>query len=83
MVRNQERIKGLCGAKPPQKPGWTDAVGFGGSTIRHADFTADARCRGSLGAPQSSPCEGCDSIIADVDGDFRVSSIVVGVKRRL
>ena len=25
-----ERIKGLCGAKPPQKPGWTDAVVLGG-----------------------------------------------------
>src|SRR3954469_22997252 len=26
-----ERIKGLRDAKPPQKPGWTDSVGFGGS----------------------------------------------------
>jgi hypothetical protein len=25
-----KRIKGLCGAKPPQKPGWTDAVMLGG-----------------------------------------------------
>src|SRR4051794_18940628 len=43
-----ERIKGLRGAKPPQKPRWTDSVGFGGSTIRYGDFTADARCRGGL-----------------------------------
>jgi hypothetical protein len=72
----------LCGAKPPHKPGWTDAVSFGGSTIRYGDFTADARCWGSLGAPRPSPCEGCDGIIADVGGDFRVASIVVGVKMR-
>jgi hypothetical protein len=26
----RKRIKGLCGAKPPQKPCWTDAVMLGG-----------------------------------------------------
>jgi hypothetical protein len=44
----KKRIKGLCGAKPPQKPRWTDAVGFGGSMIRYGDFTTDARSRGEL-----------------------------------
>jgi hypothetical protein len=78
----QKRIKGLCGAKPPQKPRWTDAGGFGGSTIRYGDFTVDVRWPGRLGAPQPSPSEGCDSIIANVDGGFRVVSIVVGVKMR-
>jgi hypothetical protein len=73
----------LCGAKPPQKPGWTDAVGFGGSLIRYGDFTADVRSRGSLGAPQPSACEGCDGIIAGVDDGFRVSSIIIGIKIRL
>ena len=43
---NRKRIKGLCGAKPPQKPGWTDAGSFGGSTLYYGDFTADVRCRG-------------------------------------
>src|SRR5690242_20489112 len=46
--RDEERIKGLCGAKPPQKPCWTNAVGFGGSIIRYGDFTSNPRCRGRL-----------------------------------
>jgi|tagenome__1003787_1003787.scaffolds.fasta_scaffold20393460_1 hypothetical protein len=29
-VHFEKRIKGLCGAKPPQKPGWTNAVVLGG-----------------------------------------------------
>ncbi|MFL5253574.1 MAG: hypothetical protein ACJ8AI_11880, partial [Rhodopila sp.] len=45
---HSKRIKGLCGAKPPQKPRWTDAMGFGRSMIRYGDFTADTRCRGGL-----------------------------------
>jgi hypothetical protein len=47
-IRKGKRIKGLCGAKPPQKPRWRDAMGFGRSMIRYGDFTADTRCRGGL-----------------------------------
>ena len=40
-----ERIKGLCGAKPPQKPRWTNAVRWE-AIERYGDFTRDAWCRG-------------------------------------
>jgi hypothetical protein len=40
-TKHQKRIKGLCGAKPPQKPRWTNAVGWE-AIERYADFTRDA-----------------------------------------
>src|SRR5208283_2712325 len=41
----RKRIKGLCGAKPPQKPRWTNAVRWA-AIERYGDFTRDAWCRG-------------------------------------
>ena len=38
---------------------------------------------GRLGAPQPSPWEGCDGMIADMGGDFRVAGIIVEVKMKL
>src|SRR5271166_4794808 len=42
---SHKRIKGLCGAKPPQKPRWTNAVRWE-AIERYGDFTRDAWCRG-------------------------------------
>jgi hypothetical protein len=36
-----KRIKGLCGAKPPQKPRWTNAVRWE-AIERYGDFTLEA-----------------------------------------
>jgi hypothetical protein len=45
-----ERIKGLCGAKPPQKPGWTGAVGLGVSRVVRNRGTS-GRVSGVAGQP--------------------------------
>jgi hypothetical protein len=46
-LRVCERIKGLCGAKPPQKPRWTNAVVLGGWLEVVWDRGNLARVRGS------------------------------------
>jgi DNA invertase Pin-like site-specific DNA recombinase len=40
-LRVKKRIKGLCGAKPPQKPRWTNAVRWE-AIERYGDFTLEA-----------------------------------------
>src|SRR5881628_2009250 len=45
-----KRIKGLCGAQPPQKPCWTNAVGLGvGRVVRNCGTRG--RVSGAAGQP--------------------------------
>ncbi|HEX3405483.1 MAG TPA: hypothetical protein VHT74_34675 [Acetobacteraceae bacterium] len=44
-AQSTKRIKGLCGAKPPQKPRWTNAVRWE-AIERYGDFTRDVWWRG-------------------------------------